>query len=622
MMRIAIVGGGPGGLLTAYELENRCASMFEATLFEASHRIGGKIITRQFQSLPVLYEAGVAEFYGYAHFAPDPVYDLVKTLGLETVEMVGPAVILGDTILNDYTDIRQFGQASLEALEDFYEHCEDMLDTDDYYECHWLDDNKHPWSRKTFREILDTIPDEIARKYIEVGVRSDVATEPHLTNALNGLKNILMDEEAYLRPYSIKGGNERLLESLARRLKKTKFVLETAVTHVGKTAEGKYRITTRHKGSNKDQEFDIVVMAMPNYWLARLEWYSRDLRMAMQKHLAAYDNPAHYLRISILFEKPFWRDKVKGSFFMSDTFGGCCIYDEGSWHESGSYGVLAWLLTGNDAMALTNCDDEMLLDMVLDSLPAPLAEGRSLFKEGRVQRWVGTINGQPGGSSVKSLRERHIPAPDTHPNLFVVGDYLFDSTVNGTYDSADFVVDTIQTILRKQKYAYQLETKITTQAVNEKGEPVPLHLDYYELYDGQRPYEESFEEFFCEHYTTDLIREIWGWSPPLQAARRRQRQRPHPGALRSQGRQGLGHRVQPADPCAHRREVEISQYPRQRRRSSLRGQVLRFHLRHLPLLRSARESRQCDRGDVPGVPGRCLLWRHHLGHDRDRYREA
>jgi SAM-dependent methyltransferase len=117
---------------------------------------------------------------------------------------------------------------------------------------------------------------------------------------------------------------------------------------------------------------------------------------------------------------------------------------------------------------------------------------------------------------VKSLRERHIPAPDTHPSLCVVGDYLFDSTVNGTYDSADFVVDTIQTILRKQKYAYQLETKITTQAVNEKGEPVPLHLDYYELYDGQRPYEESFEEYFCEHYTTDLIREIWGWSPPYK----------------------------------------------------------------------------------------------------------
>ena len=123
-------------------------------------------------------------------------------------------------------------------------------------------------------------------------------------------------------------------------------------------------------------------MAMPNYWLARLEWYSRDLHMAMQKHLAAYDNPAHYLRISILFEKPFWRDKVKGSFFMSDTFGGCCIYDEGNWHESGSYGVLAWLLTGNDAMALTSCDDETLLDMVLNSLPPRSRKGEACSRRG------------------------------------------------------------------------------------------------------------------------------------------------------------------------------------------------------------------------------------------------
>lgn len=136
MMRIAIVGGGPGGLLTAYELENNCAGMFEATLFEASPRIGGKIVTRQFQSVPAIYEAGVAELYGYAHLGPDPVYDLVKTLGLETVEMVGHAVILGDTIVDDYTDIRQFGQASLDALEDFYKLCEEMLGTADYYECH------------------------------------------------------------------------------------------------------------------------------------------------------------------------------------------------------------------------------------------------------------------------------------------------------------------------------------------------------------------------------------------------------------------------------------------------------------------------------------------------------
>src|SRR4029453_10456839 len=111
------------------------------------------------------------------------------------------------------------------------------------------------------------------------GVRSDVATEPHLTNALNGLKNILMDDSEYLRTYSIKGGNERLIEALERRLKTTKFVLGAAVSYIGKTAEGKYCITTRDKGSNKDHEFDIDVLAVPNYWLARIEWDCRDLRL-------------------------------------------------------------------------------------------------------------------------------------------------------------------------------------------------------------------------------------------------------------------------------------------------------------------------------------------------------
>jgi hypothetical protein len=43
--------------------------------------------------------------------------------------------------------------------------------------------------------------------------------------------------------------------------------------------------------------------------------------------------PAHYLRVTIAFERPFWRERVKGAYFMSDAFGGCCIYDEGGRHS-------------------------------------------------------------------------------------------------------------------------------------------------------------------------------------------------------------------------------------------------------------------------------------------------
>jgi hypothetical protein len=137
---------------------------------------------------------------------------------------------------------------------------------------------------------------------------------------------------------------------------------------------------------------------------------------------------------------------------VASAVAGCCIYDEGCRHPSGRHGVLNWLIAGNDALMLSCLDDERLLHMVLDSLPEMLAEGRGLAIEARVHRWPGAINGLPGGNPVLSLHERHQPDPVQFPGLYVVGDYLFDSTLNGVYDSADYVSDLILTRLRKLKY--------------------------------------------------------------------------------------------------------------------------------------------------------------------------
>ena len=73
MTRIAIIGGGPGGLFASLLLEDYCGDLCEATLFEAGPRVGGKVFTQQFETAPVLYEAGVAELYDYSHIGPDPV---------------------------------------------------------------------------------------------------------------------------------------------------------------------------------------------------------------------------------------------------------------------------------------------------------------------------------------------------------------------------------------------------------------------------------------------------------------------------------------------------------------------------------------------------------------------
>jgi hypothetical protein len=38
-----------------------------------------------------------------------------------------------------------------------------------------------------------------------------------------------------------------------------------------------------------------------------------------------------------------------------------------------------------------------------------------------------------------ALDRRHQPEPVAHPHLFFVGDYMFDSTLNGVLDSAHHV---------------------------------------------------------------------------------------------------------------------------------------------------------------------------------------
>jgi ubiquinone/menaquinone biosynthesis C-methylase UbiE len=43
-----------------------------------------------------------------------------------------------------------------------------------------------------------------------------------------------------------------------------------------------------------------------------------------------------------------------------------------------------------------------------------------------------------------------------------------------------------------------------------------LDEDYHDQYDGERPYEECWRDYFCEYYTADLIRAIWGQSPPYR----------------------------------------------------------------------------------------------------------
>ncbi len=441
--RIAIIGGGPGGLMTAYRLEQRLPHACAITIFEASPRLGGKILTGIFDGAEVRYEAGAAELYDYSPLGPDPLRELIAELGLATLPLAGGAVHLGHRFVRTDAEVGEvLGSASAEALRRFRQRARALIRPAEYYESDWRSDNADPLGAQSFAALLNELGDGGARRYVELSTHSDLACEPGDTSAAYGLQNYLMDEPDYLRLYTIAGGLGRLPEALARRVR-ARTRLGHRVTAVEQSQTGGYRVTAQQGQQLSTEEFDFVVAALPNPWLPAIRWGPAGLADALAAHHRHYDHPAHYLRISLLFDEPFWRTVISDSFFMLEAFGGCCVYDETSRAAGHRYGALGWLLAGDAALNYGNLDDAALIAAVLDSLPASLQAGRALYREGRVRRWLGAVSALPAGFPAREPDSRHVPEPVGHPRLLLVGDYLFDSTINGVLDSADVVVEFI-----------------------------------------------------------------------------------------------------------------------------------------------------------------------------------
>ena len=438
---IAILGGGPGGLAVAYLLQKRRTLPCEVVLYEATRRLGGKVLTRRFDRIPATYEAGAAELYDYSQLGPDPLREMVAEFGLTTFPMHGGTLVMKDKRIASLTDFRRhFGSQAASALDAFNRRAKSLCSPAEYYESDWKADNNDPMSKQSFEDLIQTIPDPMAQQYVRISVHSDLATETHQTSAMYGLQNYLMDEPNYMRLYGIEGGIERLTQELARRIH-CEVRLEEPVLSVARNDRKGYSVQSRFQGERRVEHFDFVVAALPNPWLTLIDWQGPKLADAIRKHHQHYDFPAHYLRVSLLFDRPFWRSRIAGSYFMLDAFGGCCVYDESARCADATWGVLGWLLGGEAAATMSNLDDAELIRAMVESLPSELRAECPPVLEGRVHRWVGSVNGLPGGRPMREPDSRHLPEPVEHGDLFVVGDYLFDSTVNGVVDSADTVVE-------------------------------------------------------------------------------------------------------------------------------------------------------------------------------------
>jgi hypothetical protein len=332
----------------------------------------------------------------------------------------------------------------------------DLLKPEAFYFSVTTEDNAHPWAGVSGAALLEReINDDAARRYIRTMAHSDVAAAPHQTNGLNFLKNVLMDVDGYLDVFSVVGGHEQIVARLAEELD-AEIRLNSNVTAVAPLAEGGYRLELLVNGFCETATADYVVVALPLASLSTIHWRSGDLAIAMDKHVGYFDRPGHYLRATFLFQRPFWRDTLAADWWMLDAFDGCCVYDESARNDYSGYGVLAFLIAGNAALALANVSDQRIEQMCLDALPRQLAQGKELLLDRRIHRWMASVNAIPGGAPGRPRAINHCPDPLRLPGLVMVGDYMFDATLNGVLDSADAATDLILTdVLRRRRACFQ-----------------------------------------------------------------------------------------------------------------------------------------------------------------------
>jgi monoamine oxidase/SAM-dependent methyltransferase len=477
IFRVAIIGGGPGGLFAGWHLEHKAGSACKIAIFEATERVGGKLTTGEFAGVGP-YEAGVAEIYDYSALGPDPLRELIETeLGLEIKNIAGGPCVLDGQILQHTRDLATyFSEAAYHQAAGFRARCAELYSPQSYYQSLCELDRNHPWANLSAEKILALeIPDYTARRYIRTMCHSDVAAPPHLSSGLNLLKNVLMDVEGYMNIFAVVGGNGQVATRLAEELS-SEIRLNSPVRSVEALVDGSYRLEVGTSEAAETIEADYVILALPLTALSIIKWRSEKLQRAAADHLAYFDRPAHYLRATLLFERPFWREVLSTAWWMVDAFDGCCVYDEGVRLDLGQWGALGFLIAGNAALELTNYSDERIRDLCLDALPPALAEGRRLFVDCRIHRWVASVSALPGGPTPRSRHQNHRPDPENLPGIFIIGDYMFDATINGVLDSADVATDMVLADILERRRAAQMEGSPGARKASEE-DPQDVALD-------------------------------------------------------------------------------------------------------------------------------------------------
>ena len=258
--KIAIIGAGLAGLNAAYQLKKQG---IKAKIFEASARIGGRILTKTKKfNHPIIADLGGSyinsdheDLISLANEFNLPLFNLIEDENKS--DLPSSAYFLEDQKLFD-SDIasllrpiaQQISEDS-DLLDEDWDHYAPMIDqlsVKDYLDKH-----------------QDKIPVPYIRTLLENGIRTEYGVEPHESTALQLLYNLPTVNGQHVdllggsdETYMMEGGSGQLTKYLGyflkRQIKKNK-----ALTHIRKIGQA-YELTFNH---HETYSADIVILALP-----------------------------------------------------------------------------------------------------------------------------------------------------------------------------------------------------------------------------------------------------------------------------------------------------------------------------------------------------------------------
>jgi monoamine oxidase len=265
--RIVIVGGGMAGLNTAYKLQK---AGLRARIFEGSNRTGGRMFTATNAMGEGLTTELGGEFIDSNH---EELLSLVDEFGLQRIDTQSPEAksLIKEAYFfkGQHYTLEQAARAFVPLAERIFKDYDALGEVIDYKE----EGGGKKLDRMSMAQYFDSIgATGWMRALLDVAYVTEYGLEAGEQSALNFVNLIgtgdLEDKEAFEilgesdERYKVKGGNERVVQELAKRLE-SQIQREHRLLAIKSRGEGFTLTFQNGSGSSVVEEADIVVLAIP-----------------------------------------------------------------------------------------------------------------------------------------------------------------------------------------------------------------------------------------------------------------------------------------------------------------------------------------------------------------------